>query len=64
MSLLKMSNFRENEEIMQQTQIHQKQTFWYFWEIKHQSRSEFGTLGAVWINISQLLQKPQYLIIQ
>ena len=57
MSLLEMSNFRENAEIMQLTQIHQKQTFWYFWEIKHQNRSEFWTLRAVWINISQLLQK-------
>ena len=46
-SLINISNFRENEEIMQLTQIDSKKYFDTFGSIKNQSMSEFGTLGAV-----------------
>ena len=46
-SPINTSNFRENEEIMQLTQIHSNKRFGIFGSIRHQSRSGFGTLGAV-----------------
>ena len=44
---MNISNFIENEDIMQLTKFIQNKRFGIFGSIKHQSRSGFGNLGAV-----------------
>ena len=45
--LLNVSNVRENKEKMQLTKIHSNKRFGIFGSIGYQSRSGFGSLGAV-----------------
>ena len=44
---LNISDFRENKEKMQLTKIHSNKRFGIFGSIGYQSRSGFGSLGAV-----------------